>query len=162
MRICIVVAVSTNNVIGVSGGLPWRLPEDLKRFKEITIGNPIVMGRATWDSIGRALPGRQNIVITRQPDFVAPGCDVAGNFDEALQLAAGATDVMVIGGGQIYAEVLPKTDRIYLTQVHATVAGDTFFPELDASDWREVGRESYLESADREYAFDILTLDRTP
>lgn len=160
MRLCIVVAASTNHVIGAAGGLPWRLPEDLQRFKQTTMGKPILMGRATWDSIGRALPGRRNIVISRQTGFTASGCEVATSIAAALQLVADADDVMVIGGGQIYAELLPKTSRIYLTRVHATVAGDTWFPELDADAWEEVDRESYPATDQREYAFDILTLDR--
>ena len=158
--ISVVVAASTNNVIGADGGLPWRLPEDLKRFKEITMGKPIVMGRATWESIGRPLPGRRNIVITRQADYEADGCDVVASIEAALQLVADADEVMIIGGGKIYEQTLPMADRIYLTRVHATVEGDTFFPELDDGEWREVGRESYPAQEGREHAFDILTLDR--
>jgi dihydrofolate reductase len=154
------VAASLNNVIGVAGGLPWRLPEDLRRFKQITMGKPIVMGRATWDSIGRALPGRQNIVISRQPGFTAAGCEVAASVDEALQLAGDAAEVMIIGGGTVYRQLLPRVNRIYLTRVDTVVEGDTFFPVLEASEWREVARESYPASGERQYGFDIQTLQR--
>ncbi len=125
--ISIIVAASANNVIGVKGDLPWRLSDDLKRFKAITMGKPIVMGRKTWDSIGRPLPGRQNIVITRQTGFVAEGCDVVTSADEAIAATAGADEVMVIGGSQVYSLFLPNAERLYLTRVHAEVAGDAFF-----------------------------------
>jgi dihydrofolate reductase len=160
MLISIIVAVSTNNVIGKDGGLPWRLPEDLKRFRQVTMGKPMIMGRATWDSIGRALPGRQSIVLTRQAAFTAGGCDIAATVEDALQLAAGADEVMVIGGGQIYRQFLPQSDRIYLTRVNATIEGDTFFPELDDRLWTVLGREDYPVSGEREHAFEILTLER--
>ena len=119
--ISIIVAASTNNVIGVQGELPWRLSDDLKRFKAVTMGKPIIMGRKTWESIGRALPGRQNIVITRQPDYLADGCDVVESVDEAIAAAGDADEVMVIGGSQIYDMALPLASRLYLTRVHAEV-----------------------------------------
>jgi len=150
--ISIIVAASANNVIGVEGDLPWRLSDDLKRFKVITMGKPIVMGRKTWDSIGRPLPGRQNIVITRQADFVAEGCDVVASADEAIAATAGAGEVMVIGGSQVYSLFLPNAERLYLTRVHAEVEGDAFFPEIDESRWRLVNDE--LHSADDRNAFD--------
>ena len=160
MLISIIVAASTNNVIGKDGGLPWRLPEDLKRFKQVTMGKPMIMGRATWESIGRALPGRQSIVLTRQAGFVAKGCDIAATMEDALQLAAGAEEVMVIGGGHVYRQFLPQADRVYLTRVMATIDGDTFFPELDDDLWQVLSREDYPVSSEREHAFDILTLER--
>jgi len=161
MAISIIVAASTNNVIGNDGGLPWRLPEDLRRFKEITMGKPMIMGRTTWESIGRPLPGRQNIVMTRQADFIAEGCDVAATIDQALELAGDAGEVMIIGGGHIYEQFLASTDRVYLTRVHATVEGDTFIADFEESAWREVGCEEYPASDEREYGFSILTLERT-
>ena len=160
MKISIIVAASTNNVIGKNGGLPWRLPEDLKRFKETTMGRPMIMGRATWDSIGRALPGRQSIVLTRQPEFVATGCDVVASVEDALAVAGNAEEVMIIGGGELYRQFLPRTDRIYFTRVHVDIDGDTFFPELNESAWQVVTKESYPGDAEREYAFDILTMER--
>jgi dihydrofolate reductase len=151
--ISIIVAASANNVIGAKGDLPWRLSDDLKRFKAITMGKPIVMGRKTWDSIGRPLPGRQNIVITRQAGFVAEGCDVVTSADEAIAVTAGADEVMVIGGSQVYSLFLPNAERLYLTRVHAEVAGDTFFPQINESQWSIVNDEPH--SADDRNAFDF-------
>jgi len=150
--ISIIVAASANNVIGAEGDLPWRLSDDLKRFKAITMGKPIVMGRKTWDSIGRPLPGRQNIVITRQAGFVADGCDVVASKEEAITVAAGASEIMVIGGSQVYALFLPNAERLYLTRVHAEVEGDAFFPEVDKTEWRLVSDEPHF--ADEKNAFD--------
>jgi len=150
--ISIIVAASANNVIGAEGDLPWRLSDDLKRFKAITMGKPIVMGRKTWDSIGRPLPGRQNIVITRQADFVAEGCDVVASADEAIAATAGAEEVMVIGGSQVYSLFLPGAERLYLTRVHTEVSGDAFFPQINESHWRLVKDEPH--SADDRNAFD--------
>jgi dihydrofolate reductase len=160
MKISIIVAASTNNVIGRDGNLPWRLPEDLKRFKQVTMGKPMIMGRATWESIGRPLPGRQNIVMTRQNCFVAEGCDVVTTIDAALAVAGDASEVMVIGGGKLYEQFLERTDRMYFTRVHARIDGDTYFPEFDEHAWQQVAEEVFPASAEREHAFDILTLDR--
>ena len=160
MKISIIVAASSNNVIGADGRLPWRLPEDLRHFKAVTMGKPLVMGRATFESIGRALPGRRNIVITRQRGFVAEGCTVAGSPREALAAAGDAAEVMVIGGGEIYREFLPRADRIYLTRVQAEVDGDTTFPELDMTEWHVAGVEEYPAGDEREFGFEIETLDR--
>ena len=151
--ISIIVAASANNVIGAEGDLPWRLSDDLKRFKAITMGKPIVMGRKTWDSIGRPLPGRQNIVITRQAGFVAEGCDVVASAGEAIAATAGANEVMVIGGSQVYSLFLPSAERLYLTRVHAEVAGDAFFPQINESQWELVNDEPH--SADERNAFDF-------
>lgn len=150
--ISIIAAASANNVIGAGGDLPWRLSDDLKRFKTITMGKPIVMGRKTWDSIGRPLPGRQNIVITRQADFTAAGCDVVTSKEAAIAATADASEVMVIGGSQVYALFLPDAERLYLTRVHAEVGGDAFFPEIDEAEWRLVSDEPH--SADEKNAFD--------
>lgn len=160
MKISIVVAHAANNVIGKDGGLPWHLSEDLKRFKAITMGKPIIMGRRTCESIGRALPGRQNIVITRQSAFKAEGCDVVSCPADALQIAADATEVMVIGGGRIYAQFLPRTERIYRTRIEAEIAGDTFFPELATADWHITASEVFPENADRKWSFVCEVLDR--
>ncbi len=158
--ISLVVAASTNNVIGVAGDLPWHLSDDLKRFKALTMGKPIVMGRKTFESIGRALPGRQNIVITRQPDFSAEGCDVVASVEAAIAKAANADEVMVIGGGEIYRLFLPLAERIYLTRVNVEVEGDTLFPELDANSWQEVSREAHVASESNDHDFAILTYVR--
>lgn len=160
MRISIIVATSANNVIGADGGLPWHLPEDLRRFREVTMGKPMIMGRATWDSIGRALPGRRSIVLTRQADFLAEGARVVGSVDEALAAAGDVDEVMVIGGGEIYREFLPRTDRIYLTRLEADIQGDTRFPELDMEQWLVAGAEEYPAGGEREFGFTIEVLDR--
>lgn len=159
MRISLIVAVAENGVIGRDGDLPWRIPADLKFFKDTTMGKPIVMGRKTYESIGRALPGRTNIVITRDPDFSADDVYVADGLDAALELAGTAEEVMVIGGAQIYALALPRTDRIYLTRVHATPVGDVTFPDIDPDVWLETSREERPPEGDVPgYAF--VTLER--
>lgn len=160
MRISLVVAASANNVIGVAGGLPWHLATDLRRFKAITMGKPMVMGRATWESIGRALPGRRSIVVTRQGDFSAAGGEIVTSIDAALAATADADELMVIGGGQIYRQFLPMAQRIYLTTVHAEIAGDTTFPALDEADWQLVESESIPASASQPYALTFKVLDR--
>ena len=158
--ISLIVAASANNVIGAQGELPWRLSDDLRRFKEVTMGKPIVMGRKTWDSIGRPLPGRQNIVITRQDDFAAKGCDVVGSVDEALSAAGDAAEVMIIGGSQVYALFLPRADRLYLTRVHAEIDGDAFFPEIGETEWRLVSQEHHAADDRNEHAFSFQRFDR--
>ena len=160
MKVSIIVAASTNNVIGNDGGLPWRLPEDLKRFKNITMGKPMIMGRATWESIGRALPGRQNIVMTRQDAFAAEGCDVVATIEEALEAAGDVDEVMIIGGGILYEQFLQRTDRLYFTRVHTRIDGDTYFPEINESEWKLTSEELFPACIDREHAFDMLVLDR--
>ncbi len=155
----LVVAASTNNVIGVAGDLPWRLSDDLKRFKVLTMGKPIVMGRKTFESIGRALPGRQNIVITTQTEYAADGCDVVSSPAAALA-AADAEEVMIIGGGEIYRLFLPLATRIYLTRVKVDLEGDTIFPALDESDWVETAREEHCADESNDYDFAILTYSR--
>ena len=160
MKIAIIVAVSANNVIGVSGRLPWHLPEDLKRFRELTMGKPIIMGRATFESIGRPLPGRENIVLTRDLEYVAEGCVIAQNTEVALAIAQGAREVMIIGGGEVYRQFLPTADKIYLTRVEVEVQGDTTFPEIDMSIWTEVSNEQYKSYGVDVPFFEIMTLER--
>ena len=159
--ISFVVAVSRNGVIGREGGLPWHISSDLKRFREITMGKPVVMGRRTWESLPRRpLPGRRNIVITRQPDFTAPGAEVVPGADEALALCAAAPEVAVIGGGEIYRLFWPRVNRLYLTEVDLEVAGDTYFPALDPADWREVAREVHPKGENDSASFILRVLDR--
>lgn len=160
MKISIIVAAAANNVIGREGKLPWHLPEDLRRFKELTLGKPLLMGRKTHESIGRALPGRQNIVLTRQPGYQAIGCNVVDSVAAALEIARGAEELMVIGGNAVYEMMLPLSGRIYLTRVHEAVDGDTFFPEIDADHWQLVDRQDFAASPDRPHAFSFLVLDR--
>ncbi len=158
--ISIIVAASTNNVIGVQGELPWKISDDLKRFKQLTMGKPIVMGRLTWESIGRPLPGRQNIVITRQPGFSAEGCDVVGSPAAALDMAGDVEEIMIIGGGQIYDLFLPKAGRLYVTRVHTEIEGDAYFPPVDASSWELVDREAFAANETNEFEFEFITYDR--
>ncbi len=160
MRVSLIVAASANNVIGVRGELPWRLPADLRRFKQVTTGKPIVMGRLTWDSIGRPLPNRHNIVMSRNPDFAAAGCDIVASPDEAVEMAGAVNELMIIGGGQLYREFLPRAQRIYLTRVAVDIEGDACFPELEESEWCETSRESYAADEEHAYAFEIIQLDR--
>ena len=159
--ISIIVAASTNNVIGREGDLPWKLSDDLKRFKRLTMGKPIVMGRRTWDSIGRPLPGRQNIVLTGQAGFNAPGCDVVTSPAEALAAAANANEIMIIGGSQVYALFLPKASRLYLTRVHAEIDGDAYFPDIDAGQWRLVDSEAHEPDDVNQFAYEFRTYERT-
>lgn len=153
MRVSLIVAAAANNVIGAGGGLPWHLPNDFKYFKRITMGKPIVMGRRTWDSIGRPLPGRQNIVISRSKDFLAEGATVVKSPGEALAAAGDADELMIIGGGQVYELFFDKADCIYLTRVETDVEGDTFFPEPDSANWRLVSSEP--NSSDDRHAYDF-------
>jgi dihydrofolate reductase len=158
--ISIIVAVSTNNVIGVQGELPWKISDDLKRFKALTMGKPIVMGRLTWESIGRALPGRQNIVITRQSGFSAAGCDVVDSPAKALAVAGDADEIMIIGGSQIYDLFLSKAERLHVTRVHTEIDGDAFFPSIDEKEWALMSSEPRAASETNEFAFDFLTYER--
>lgn len=160
VKISLIVAAAANNVIGKDGTLPWRLPDDLRRFKTITMGKPIVMGRLTYESIGRPLPGRQNIVITRRPGFAAEGCDVVACPADALRAAGDAEEVIVIGGGEIYRQFLRRADRIYLTRVDAEIEGDTFFPQLDPDEWAVISSESFPADQGREYDYAFEVLER--
>lgn len=162
MKISLIAAIAENGVIGQTGTtLPWKLPADLARFKQVTMGHPIIMGRKTYESIGRPLPGRENIVITRQPDFTAEGCTVVGSLDEALS-AAEKTDTdeaFVIGGAQIFDAAIGRADRLYFTKVHAEPEGDVYF-HYDPADWREVFNEDHLQDDRNEYPYSFMTYER--
>ncbi len=158
--ISIIVAASANNVIGAQGDLPWRLSDDLKRFKTVTMGKPIIMGRKTWESIGRALPGRRNIVITRQQGFAAEGCDVVQSTDEAIAVAGDVGEIMVIGGSEVYELFLPMAQRLYLTRVHADVNGDAFFPAVDEDTWQLVNDEAHQADGRNEFDFSFRMYER--
>ena len=157
-----VVAVADNGVIGYKGELPWgRLPADLKHFKRLTLGHPVVMGRRTYDSLGRALPQRPNLVVTRQPGWAAPGCETVGSVPAALDRARQLDpQVAVIGGGEIFREALPAADVVYLTEVHHSFEGDAFFPALSPSEWREETRERHEADEHHAYAYSFVTLRR--
>jgi dihydrofolate reductase len=154
-QVTFVVAVADNGIIGARGGMPWHLPADLSHFKQLTLGKPILMGRRTWDSIGRPLPGRRNLVLTTDPEWAAEGAERVSSLDQALALAAadGADELMVIGGAAVYRLALPRAQRIYLTRIHASPEGDTHFPELDADAWEEVARRE--RPADERNAHDL-------
>lgn len=158
--ISVIVAAAANDVIGEGNRLPWHLPADLRHFKKITMGWPVLMGRATYQSIGRPLPGRLNIVLTADRGFAAPGCTVVHSIDEALQAAAGREELMVIGGASIYRQLLPLADRLYLTRVHHEFAGDTRFPETDFSRWRELSREDHDADERNPYPYSFLVYER--
>jgi dihydrofolate reductase len=162
VRIALVAAVAANGVIGRDGVLPWRLPADLRRFRELTLGHHVVMGRRTHASIGRALDGRVNLVLTSRPESVAPGCRPSRDLDEALAVAraAGESEVHVIGGAAVYAAALPRASRIYLTKIEATIDGDTRFPDLDPGEWREVAREERPADERNTYPLAFTVLER--
>jgi len=159
--ISIIVAASTNNVIGAKGELPWRLSADLRHFKAVTMGKPIVMGRKTWESIGRALPGRQNIVVTRQSGYEAEGCDVVASIDDAISVAGDVEEIMVIGGSQIYELAMPMAQCLYVTRVHADVDGDAHFPSVDETVWKLVSDESHTADDRNEFDFSFRVYERT-
>jgi len=152
--------MARNRVIGRNNALPWRLPADLAHFKRVTMGHPVVMGRRTYESIGKALPGRKNIVVTRNRDFRAPGCTVVASLDEAWKAAGDADEVCVIGGTTLFEETLPLADAIHLTEVEADVEGDTFFPEFDRSEWRETEVARHGTDERHAYPIRILELER--
>ena len=156
----LIVAVGENNEIGKHGRMPWHLPADLKHFKTLTLGKPVIMGRRTFEAIGKPLPQRRNIVVTRNPTFHSQGCETTASLTDALVLAVGAPEVMVIGGGEIYREAFPRAQRIYLTRVHARFEADTFFPALDPVEWRESACEDHAADERNLFAYSFLTLER--
>jgi dihydrofolate reductase len=160
MRRSLVVAMAQNRVIGRDNALPWRLPVDLAYFKRVTMGHPVVMGRRTWESIGKPLPGRLNIVVTHQRDYQAPGCVVVGSLGAAWAAANGAEEVSVIGGTTLFEETLPLADTIHLTEVLADVEGDTYFPPFDRGRWTETEVLRQAADARHAYPFRIVLLER--
>ncbi|HLX81338.1 MAG TPA: dihydrofolate reductase [Burkholderiales bacterium] len=157
-RIYLIAAVSRNGIIGVDGKLPWHLPEDLKHFKNLTLGHPVIMGRRTWESLGRPLPGRENIVISRTPGFEAPGASVAVSVEGAVALCSGEAVAFVIGGAEIYAAALPLADGLVLTEIQKDYEGDTRFPEWDRKDWRVSQKETHTSGEG--VRFDFLLYER--
>jgi dihydrofolate reductase len=158
--ISLIAAVANNGVIGVDNSLPWRLPADLKHFKSLTMGKPIIMGRRTWESLPGVLPGRRHIVVTRNQDYRAQGCELVYSLDEALRVAGDVPEIMIVGGGALYRETLPQADCLYLTQVEADVEGDACFPEIDWSQWHEVSRESHPADDHNLFAYSFVVLKR--
>lgn len=163
MIISIIAAMADNRVIGIENRLPWNLPADMKWFRQQTIGKAVLMGRKTFDSIGKPLPNRRNIVVTRDPGLKIEGCDVVSTIEDALQLCADENEVMIIGGASFYAQMLPRAQRLYLTLVHTEVEGDAWFPEIDFNQWRETERIDH--HADEANAFDhsfVILERKTP
>jgi dihydrofolate reductase len=164
VKISLVVAFARNRAIGLNNKMPWHLPEDLKYFKRVTMGKPVIMGRNTFESIGRPLPGRPNIVISRNTDYKADGITLVNSLEAALTaaqklLSPGQDEVMVIGGAQIYAQALPQADRLYLTEVDAEPEADAFFPAIARSDWNEVARETHPACERNPYSYSFVVLE---
>ena len=160
MRLSLIVAMAENRAIGVDNRLPWHLPADLKHFRALTMGHPIIMGRKTFDSIGRILPGRRNIVVTRNRDYARENVEMVHSLDEALDRCKEESEVFVIGGAHLYDDAIHRVDRIYLTLVHTTVEGDVFFAALDPSCWREVDRVPHPADPHNAHAYDFIVYDR--
>ncbi|QLE96176.1 dihydrofolate reductase [Neptunomonas phycophila] len=167
MRLAMIVAQSSNRVIGRDNKLPWYLPGDLKYFKQATMGKPIIMGRKTFESIGKPLPGRLNIVISRDASFTAQGIKVVMSLPDAIELAEsqalidGVDEAMIIGGAQIYALALPEVERLYITQVHADIEGDAYFPEFNRSQWTELGREDFSAQGPNPFDYSFIVYQRS-
>jgi len=167
MKISLVWAMAQNRVIGRNNQLPWYLPEDLKYFKRITLGKPVIMGRKTFDSIGKPLPGRTNIVVTRNRDWSFEGVRTVDSLEAAWELCEnqaivdGTEEAMIIGGAEIYRQAMPLADRLYLTEVHADVEGDATFPEFDRSQWQEIAREDFEASGPNPYNYSFIILEKT-
>ena len=160
MKLSMIVAMDRKGVIGRANALPWRISSDLKHFKSVTMGKPIIMGRKTHESIGKVLPGRQNIIITRNPDYLAEGCVVCRSLEEALRQCAAEDEAVFIGGHDIFKAIIEQVDRIYLTQVHADVKGDTWFPVFDRTEWREIERQDFGADENDEYPYSFITLEK--
>ena len=160
MKLSIIAAMSANRVIGSNNDLPWRLPADWKRFKSLTMGHHLIMGRKTFESIGQPLPGRTTVVISHQTDYAPAGVLVAHSIDQALQLVAGDNEVFVFGGAQIYQQLLPRADRLYLTFIHEEFEGDTDFPEFEKSDWQLISEEDHAPDDKNLYPYSFLVYER--
>lgn len=159
MRLSAIVCMASNRVIGKENTLPWRLPADLQHFKSVTMSHPIIMGRKTYESVGRPLPGRRNIVVTRDTGYQADGCDVFHSLDDVFSAVQSEKEVFVIGGANIYETLMPRVDRLYLTMVHADVEGDAFFPEVE-SHFSEISRVDHKANEKNEYDYSFITLER--
>ena len=162
ITLSLIAAMSKNRVIGRDNRLPWRLPRDLLRFKALTLGKPILMGRRTHESIGRPLPGRHNLVLSQRPDLVAPGCTIVRSLEEALAQVAPASELFIIGGASLYAQAAPLCERLYLTRVEAEVEGDTFFPEVDLDAFHLLKSESHDPDETHIYPYTFVELLRRP
>jgi dihydrofolate reductase len=160
-RVSLILAMSENRVIGVANGLPWHLPAELRHFRAVTMGHPIIMGRKTHESIGRVLPGRRNIVVTRDPNYASSGVEVTHSLVEAIERCAGADEIFIIGGAELFIEAVDLAERIYLTLVHTIVAGDTYFQKLSPEVWRETGRAHSPADEKNPLACEFIVYERT-
>ena len=152
-RLSLIVAMARNRTIGIDNQLPWHLPEDLKHFKSLTMGHHIIMGRKTYESIGRPLPGRTTVIVSRDPGYAMEGCLVAHSLEEAMQMSAGDDEAFFVGGATLYAQALPLAERLYITEIQADYEGDAHFPEFDLGRWRETAREKHANAAGLGYDF---------
>lgn len=157
MIISLIAAMTKERVIGVNNHLPWHLPTDLKHFKQVTMGKPIIMGRKTYDSTGNPLPGRRNIIVTRQTHLDIPGCDIVNSLEEAIELLDENTEIMVIGGGEIFKQALPLAKRLYLTVIDQAIEGDAYFPEYNINDWHVINN---IPGAENNLSFHFMELER--
>lgn len=162
MRISIIAAMAANRAIGLENRLPWHLPDDLKRFKALTMDHHIVMGRKTYDSIGKPLPGRSTVIVTRNVDYAVPGCIAVNSIDAALTVSYGDEEVFFVGGADLYRQALPIANRLYLTEIQRVFDGDAFFPEYDTSQWRETSRERHRTEDDKGFEYHYVIYDRKP
>lgn len=160
MQLSIIVAMDRNRVIGKGDTLPWHISSDLQHFKKITMGKPIVMGRKTHESIGRPLPGRENIILTHDKTYQAKGCTVLNSMDEIFEHCKDSEEVMITGGAEIYKLSLERVSHLYLTEVHTEIEGDTYFPEFDRNEWKEVSREAYEADEKNEFDYSFVLLER--
>ncbi len=160
MRISIIAAMAANRTIGIENRLPWHLPDDLKRFKALTMNHHIVMGRKTYDSIGKPLPGRSTVIVTRNVDYAVPGCIAVNSLDAALTVSFSDEEVFFVGGADLYRQALPIANRIYLTEIQRVFDGDAFFPEFDKSQWTETAREPHRTEGDTGFDYHYVIYDR--
>jgi len=158
--ISLIAAMAEDRVIGINNKMPWHLPADLRHFKALTVGKPIIMGRKTWESLPGLLPDRPHIVVTKDLNYQAKGCQVVHSIDEALAAAGDVSEIMIVGGAAFYAAMLPQADRLYLTQVKTTVEGDAFFPDYNATDWQIIAQETHAADEKNPFSYRFLTLER--
>ncbi|MFW5442871.1 MAG: type 3 dihydrofolate reductase [Methylococcaceae bacterium] len=160
MKISLIVAMANNRAIGLNNQMPWHLSADLKKFKQITMGSPILMGRKTFESIGKPLPGRTNIIISRNPTFQQQGCLVFNSLEKAIASCQNHDELFVIGGASLYGSILPKANNLYLTQINKDFSGDTFFPEINRNEWHEVAREDISDDHTVDFSYSFLKLEK--
>ncbi|MGM9925125.1 MAG: dihydrofolate reductase [Bacillus sp. (in: firmicutes)] len=160
MIVSIIVAMDENRVIGKDNSMPWRLPRELQYVKKTTMGHPLIMGRKNYESIGRPLPGRRNIILTRDTEFEAQGCEIVHSPEEALRICAGEEEIFIFGGEQIYKIFLERTDKLYITKIHHAFEGDTFFPEINESEWKEVSVEQGITDEKNPYIYYFHVYER--